>query len=365
MGKRAAAKPQQHKNTSSTTLYLRCSTSLFSAAAPAPRPGAALAHPLPPLHARRRYPTLNTTATSHVGSFRSLPATAQRRGIYVHSDLPDDLGIQYQTYRTNQPFAGNEHMTLHPGLGHTSCEPFDLDDGWYRGLRGLAGELTYTAVIKRWSIATHHEFPPAVRSPPVLTRKRQKGGGVKSTRPCGQESMVYTRAGGSGWRSRRYWTACTRGRNPLNSPHDNSMPIPIQGANETEPGGAECPPPPPQVQQAVQTMLLCHARERNILRTLPQHVVLHILKRVDWCWFENPEREAAEAAALEAAEAAEAAAAQVSYLSLHLSHCVSQPPSRTLSLTVSQEAAGEASGEGSSARLRTRSRRNTVEVEFW
>jgi hypothetical protein len=91
--------------------------------------------------------------------------TIQRRGIYVHSDLPDDLGIQYQTYRTNAPFADNEHVLLHPGLGHTSCEPFDLDNGWYRGLRGLAGELTYGAFVKKWTIASHQEFPPAVSAP--------------------------------------------------------------------------------------------------------------------------------------------------------------------------------------------------------
>lgn len=109
-----------------------------------------------------------TAECSGTGAGTYAYAIIQRRGIYVHSDLPDDLGIQYQTYRTNAPFADNEHLLLHPGLGHTSCEPFDLENGWYRGLRGLAGELTYGAFVKKWSIASHHEFPPAVRAPPRL-----------------------------------------------------------------------------------------------------------------------------------------------------------------------------------------------------
>eukprot|EP00976_Prorocentrum_cordatum_P039998 812432-Prorocentrum_minimum.AAC.2 len=69
----------------------------------------------------------------------------------------------YQTYRRNVPFAGSEHLELYPGLGHTSSMPFDRENGWYRGLRGLAGGLTYTARTKNWSPDTHHEFPPPLR----------------------------------------------------------------------------------------------------------------------------------------------------------------------------------------------------------
>lgn len=45
------------------------------------------------------------------------------------------------------------------GLGHTSSIPFDREHGWYRGLRGLAGEVTYTAQVKMWSPNTHRVFP--------------------------------------------------------------------------------------------------------------------------------------------------------------------------------------------------------------
>ena len=31
-----------------------------------------------------------------------LPGPHQNRGVYVHSNLPDDLGIQYQTYHKDQ-----------------------------------------------------------------------------------------------------------------------------------------------------------------------------------------------------------------------------------------------------------------------
>ena len=42
-----------------------------------------------------------------------------RRGLYVHSGLPDDLGIQYQSYAKSDVVAEDEHVVLHPGLGHT------------------------------------------------------------------------------------------------------------------------------------------------------------------------------------------------------------------------------------------------------
>ena len=35
------------------------------------------------------------------------------------------LGIQYQSYRSGDIIASDEHITLHPGLGHTGSIPFD------------------------------------------------------------------------------------------------------------------------------------------------------------------------------------------------------------------------------------------------
>ena len=39
--------------------------------------------------------------------------------LYLHSGLPDDLGIQYQTYNRNEIVAEDDHIALMPGLGHT------------------------------------------------------------------------------------------------------------------------------------------------------------------------------------------------------------------------------------------------------
>ena len=46
-------------------------------------------------------------------------------GIYIHSSLPDDLGIQYQSYREGDTVAQSEHLVILTGLGHTGSEPFD------------------------------------------------------------------------------------------------------------------------------------------------------------------------------------------------------------------------------------------------
>lgn len=68
----------------------------------------------------------------------------QRRGLYCHSGmylinknefknisegLPDDLGIQYQSYQKSAIVAEDSYITLHPGLGHTGSEPFDEQRG--------------------------------------------------------------------------------------------------------------------------------------------------------------------------------------------------------------------------------------------
>ena len=85
-------------------------------------------------------------------------------GLFVHSALPDDLGIQYQTYNRQAPFAEDAHCALLPGLGFTGAVPFDSRHGWYRLNRGLSGRLTYFAVPYHWSIAQHTTFPQSLRS---------------------------------------------------------------------------------------------------------------------------------------------------------------------------------------------------------
>lgn len=43
----------------------------------------------------------------------------QRIALYLHSGLPDDLGIQYQTYNKDSIVAEDDHIVLFPGVGHT------------------------------------------------------------------------------------------------------------------------------------------------------------------------------------------------------------------------------------------------------
>lgn len=42
-----------------------------------------------------------------------------RHGFYCHSSLPDDLGIQYQSYAQDDVVAEDEYVRVLPGLGHT------------------------------------------------------------------------------------------------------------------------------------------------------------------------------------------------------------------------------------------------------
>ena len=53
-----------------------------------------------------------------------------RRALYCHSGLPDDLGIQYQSFHKEDVIAEDNYMVLWPGLGHTGSEPFDETHGW-------------------------------------------------------------------------------------------------------------------------------------------------------------------------------------------------------------------------------------------
>ncbi len=92
----------------------------------------------------------------------------ERKALYCHSNLPDDLGIQYQSYQDGIPFAQDHHIRLYPGLGHTGSNPFDQINGWYRSNRGLAGCLSYLVQWKGWTPFTHHQFTPSLKQA-VLT----------------------------------------------------------------------------------------------------------------------------------------------------------------------------------------------------
>jgi hypothetical protein len=81
------------------------------------------------------------------------------RALYCHSSLPDDLGIQYQSYAQNAIVAQDDFVSILPGLGHTGNEPFDDHHGWYRSYRGLSGSIKYHAKWKGWNCLEHYQFP--------------------------------------------------------------------------------------------------------------------------------------------------------------------------------------------------------------
>jgi hypothetical protein len=92
-----------------------------------------------------------------------LPGTT--RGIYVHSALPDDLGLQYQsTTRGGEIADEDEHIRIIPGVGHTSSIPFDREYGWYRYPRSLAGRLGYEATLRTWAPRYHTQFPDPLQT---------------------------------------------------------------------------------------------------------------------------------------------------------------------------------------------------------
>ena len=86
------------------------------------------------------------------------------RGFYIHSGLPDDLGLQYQSFHSQEePAAQDEFLTVVPGIGHTGSEPFENYHGWYRAIRGPCGAVRYDAILRTWTAPTHREFPLALR----------------------------------------------------------------------------------------------------------------------------------------------------------------------------------------------------------
>lgn len=88
----------------------------------------------------------------------------RRRGLYCHSSLPDDLGIQYQSYTKHSIVAEDQFIQVLPGLGHTGSVPFDDVHGWYRSYRGLAGSLKYHSVWKGWNVFEHQLFPQPLKN---------------------------------------------------------------------------------------------------------------------------------------------------------------------------------------------------------
>ncbi len=117
-----------------------------------------------------------------------LPGT--RRGIYVHSALPDDLGLQYQSTRHGTEIADQDaHIRIIPGVGHTSSVPFDREYGWYRYPRSLAGRLGYEATLRTWAPRYHKQFPDPLKlavKTMMLAQKRK--GSILSLLPV---ELVY------------------------------------------------------------------------------------------------------------------------------------------------------------------------------
>ena len=115
------------------------------------------------------------------------------RALFVHSDLPDDLGVQYmdtRAYRGAAPGAEevcgqDAAVRLLSGLGFTGSAPFEGRGGWnYRQastrsspsrargaseldrlsplppqFRGPAGAVSYAAQPARWTLPRHALFP--------------------------------------------------------------------------------------------------------------------------------------------------------------------------------------------------------------
>lgn len=94
-------------------------------------------------------------------SVKLLPNTI--RGFYCHSSLPDDLGIQYQSYSRHDIIAEDDAISIHPGLGHTGSIPFDETHGWYRSFRGLAGSVQYKKRLKGWQLQEHSDYPVVMK----------------------------------------------------------------------------------------------------------------------------------------------------------------------------------------------------------
>ena len=99
------------------------------------------------------------------------------RGVYIHSGLPDDLGIQYQSYYSKDDVVGQDNfLKITPGIGHTGSEPFEHYHGWFRAIRGPCGSFSYTATRRVWDPDRFGDFPwhfrAAVRNLLLCHQKR-------------------------------------------------------------------------------------------------------------------------------------------------------------------------------------------------
>lgn len=100
-----------------------------------------------------------------------------RHAFYCHSDLPDDLGILYQSCRKDSITVQDEHVQILPGLGHCGHRPFgnrSTDGGWYRSNRTIAGTVRYRSKLKGWNMEEHKVFPPPMRAAVATMLKAQK-----------------------------------------------------------------------------------------------------------------------------------------------------------------------------------------------
>jgi len=93
--------------------------------------------------------------------FRILPH--ETRGFYIHSGLPDDLGIQYRSCKPDTMVCQDDCLTVLPGLGHCGSRPFDHVNGWFRHGRCPCGSIRYKANLKGWNKNEHHSFPEPFR----------------------------------------------------------------------------------------------------------------------------------------------------------------------------------------------------------
>jgi len=185
-----------------------------------------------------------------------------RRGLYCHSGLPDDLGIQYQSYPSKDSVvARDDYLTLLPGLGHTGSAPFDDVNGWYRSWRGLAGSVAYRAKWKGWSPMEHRLFPTelkdAVRT--MLLCQGREREEVAAASLKGEESDLKRAAGSSS----------------------------SSGGSSSSAGAMECDIVGTDVDVNVSLYAapkLVPSPQSFKLSKLPKYVVYNILEYVHWDW---------------------------------------------------------------------------------
>lgn len=134
-----------------------------------------------------------------------LPHTC--RALYCHSGLPDDLGIQYQSYKKTDLVAADDHIEIRPGLGHTGAEPFDETHGWYRAHRALSGSVSYTVQRKGWTPFEHKIFPTPLRNAVVSllmcqnrdhNEESEPGASSQCMPPMGSNSLRNGSSSGAG-----------------------------------------------------------------------------------------------------------------------------------------------------------------------